>query len=68
MPLRTPRVIVEGLNGELKKAFWALERFKRLESWGVVASTSTPQEIAALIRKDLVLWRKVVKDAGITPD
>jgi tripartite-type tricarboxylate transporter receptor subunit TctC len=51
------------LNGELKKAFSAPERVKRLESQGVVASTSTPQEFAALIRKDLVLGRKVVKDA-----
>jgi tripartite-type tricarboxylate transporter receptor subunit TctC len=56
------------LNGELKKAFSAAERDKRLESQSVVASTSTPQEFAALIRKDLVLWRKVVKDAAITPD
>ena len=26
---------------------------------------STPQEFAALIRKDLALWRKVIKTAGI---
>jgi tripartite-type tricarboxylate transporter receptor subunit TctC len=39
-----------------------------MEGQGVVASTSTPQEFAALIRKDLVLWRKVVQDAGIKPD
>jgi tripartite-type tricarboxylate transporter receptor subunit TctC len=67
-PPGTPRILVDRLNGELKKAFSAPERVKRLESQGVVASPSTPQEFAALIRKDLVLWRKVVKDAGITPD
>jgi hypothetical protein len=30
-------------------------------------ATSTPYEFAALIRKDLMLWRKVVKDANIKP-
>lgn len=67
-PPRTPRVLVDRLNGELRKAFAAPERVARLEAQGVVAATSTPQEFAALIRKDLVLWRKVVKDAGIKPD
>jgi tripartite-type tricarboxylate transporter receptor subunit TctC len=37
----------------------------RLEGQGVVAATSTPQEFAALIRKNLVRWRKIVKDANI---
>ena len=67
-PLHTPRIIVDRLNGELRKAFSAPDRVTRLEAQGVVASTSTPQEFAALIKKDLVVWRKVVKDAGIKPD
>ncbi|MDB5809625.1 MAG: hypothetical protein JWN94_1747 [Betaproteobacteria bacterium] len=67
-PKGTASAIVERLNGELKKAFGAPETARRIESQGVVASTSTPQEFAALIRKDLVLWRKVVKDADIKPD
>ena len=41
---------------------------KRLEAQGLVASTGTPQEFAALIRKDLVLWRRIVKEAGIKPE
>jgi tripartite-type tricarboxylate transporter receptor subunit TctC len=41
---------------------------KHIESRGVVVCASTPQELTALIRKDLVLWRKVVKDANIKPD
>jgi tripartite-type tricarboxylate transporter receptor subunit TctC len=67
-PPHTPRLLIDRLNGELKKAFDAPERVKRLEGHGLVASTGTPQEFSALIKKDLVLWRKVVKDAGITPD
>jgi tripartite-type tricarboxylate transporter receptor subunit TctC len=67
-PPRTPRVIIDRLNGELKKAFSAPDMVKRLEGNGLVASTGTPQEFGALIHKDLVLWRKVIKAAGVTPD
>ena len=28
----------------------------------------TPQEFSALIRRDLVLWRRIVKEAGIKPE
>jgi tripartite-type tricarboxylate transporter receptor subunit TctC len=67
-PLHTPRALIERLNGELKKAFTAPEMVKRLEGNGLVASTGTPQEFGALIHKDLVVWRKVIKTAGVTPD
>lgn len=67
-PLHTPRTLIERLNTELKKAFTAPEMVKRLEGNGLVATTGTPQEFAALIHKDLVLWRKVIKTAGVTPD
>lgn len=67
-PPRLPQALIGRLNAELKKAFGAPEMAKRLEGHGLVATTSTPQEFAALIRKDLGIWRKVVKDAGIQPD
>jgi tripartite-type tricarboxylate transporter receptor subunit TctC len=60
------RVIVERLNGELTKAFVQAETVRRLESNGLVAKTSTPQEFGELVRKDLVLWRNVIKTAGIS--
>lgn len=67
-PLHTPRALIERLNAELKKAFTAPEMVRRLEGNGLVATTGTPQEFGALIHKDLVLWRKVIKTAGVTPD
>ena len=67
-PPQTPRALVEKLNGELLKAFGNPEMARRLEANGLVAATGTPQEFGALIHKDLVLWRKVIKAAGVTPD
>ena len=43
---------------------------KRRGAWdvhGLVATTSTPQQFGELIRKDLEVWRQVIKTAGITP-
>lgn len=67
-PPQTPRGLIERLNGELKKAFSAPDMVRRLESNGLVTSTGTPQQFGELIGKDLTLWRKVIKTAGVTPD
>jgi tripartite-type tricarboxylate transporter receptor subunit TctC len=67
-PPQTPRVLIERLNAELKKAFNAPDMVKRLESNGLVTATGTPQQFGELIGKDLALWRKVIKTAGVTPD
>ena len=67
-PLHTPRALIERINRELNKAFTAPDMVRRLEGNGLVASTGTPQAFGALIHKDLVLWRKVIKTAGVTPD
>ena len=67
-PPQTPRVLIERLNTELKKAFNAPDMVKRLESNGLVTATGTPQQFGELIGKDLALWRKVIKTAGVTPD
>ena len=65
-PPGLPRGIVERLNGELRKSFGAADTARRLEAHGLVATTSTPQEFGELVRKDLALWRKVIRTAGIT--
>lgn len=58
--------IVERLNGELVKAFGASDTARRMEANGLVATPSTPKEFGELIRKDLALWRDVIRSAGVT--
>ena len=41
------------------------ERFAGL---GVEATPSTPDQLAALLRDDLVRWQKIVKDSGARVD
>jgi tripartite-type tricarboxylate transporter receptor subunit TctC len=66
-PVGISPAIVERLNGELARAFGNAETARRLEAHGLVATKSTPKEFGDLVRKDLALWRKVIKTAGITP-
>lgn len=66
-PVGISPAIVEKLNVELGKAFGNAETARRLDGHGLVATRSTPREFGELVRKDLALWRKVIKTAGITP-
>lgn len=66
-PVGISPAIVERLNGELVRAFGNAETARRLDAHGLIATTSTPQQFGELIRKDLELWRKVIKTTGITP-
>ncbi len=67
-PAGTPKPIVDKLNQELKKAV----RSPEVEEFMVTAAGEidggTPEELAALLRKEMVMWDKVVKDAGIKVD
>jgi tripartite-type tricarboxylate transporter receptor subunit TctC len=40
----------------------------QLTKQGMIPATSTPDELAALIKSDLARWAKVVSDAKITLD
>jgi tripartite-type tricarboxylate transporter receptor subunit TctC len=65
-PAGTPRAIVDRLNLEIVKAMRAADVHERLVTQGgneIV--TGTPEELAALIKSDLRMYAKLVKDAKI---
>ena len=67
-PAGTPAAIITQLNRELVAIMRDPELQKWLEAQGAEATTGTPEEFAAFIRRDLAKWAKVVKDTGITPE
>src|SRR5688572_21949402 len=67
-PARTPADIVARLNSELQKAAGEPDVRERFAAAGVVPSTSTPDELGAILRNEIVKWSKVIKDAGIRAD
>ena len=67
-PGRTPRDLVARLNADVNAVMAMPEVRENLIRQGMIPVTSTPEELGALIRSDLVRWAKVVADAKITAD
>ncbi|MGE5526468.1 MAG: Bug family tripartite tricarboxylate transporter substrate binding protein [Rhodospirillaceae bacterium] len=67
-PAATPRDIVHKLNAVLVKALQAPDVKQRLAEQGAEAVGNTPDQFAAVIRRDLAKWAKVVKEANVKLD
>ena len=67
-PAKTPGAVVTKLNRELVAVMQDPAMKAWMESRGAEAVTSTPEEFAAYIKKDLAKWARVVKEAGITAE
>jgi tripartite-type tricarboxylate transporter receptor subunit TctC len=64
---RTPRPIVAKLSRELMRIIRLPDVQERLTSQGLDAVGSTPEELAALIKKEVVMYGKLVKQIGLQP-
>ena len=65
-PAGTPRAIVERLNAEIVKAMRAPDVHERIAvQGGNEIVTGTADELAALIKADLLMYGKLIKDAKI---
>ena len=67
-PARTPRAIVERLYEALTRASNSPDVKERLTAQGVEVVNKKPDEFAAVIKRELVQWAKVIKAAGIKPE
>ncbi len=61
----TPQDIIQKLNQAVAKVVANPELNKKFEPQGVEFVASTPEELAALVRKDSAKWQKIIADAGI---
>lgn len=66
-PANTPADVVERLNKATTAAFSTDGIKDRIEKLGLLPQTSTPDELAALQKKDSGVWQAVVKASGFTP-
>lgn len=64
-PAKTPKQIVDRLNGELVRILRQPEMKERLLGLGADPVGSTPQEFAAFIRSEHEKWSRVIRDANI---
>lgn len=65
VPAKTPAFIVTRLRDEAIKTVALPDVQKVMAAQGLEVETSTPQELAARIRRESAMWAGVVKEAGI---
>ena len=64
-PAGLPRARVERLNTEVRRAVESPEVRDALSSQGTEPVTSTPEELGALIKKEMASWSRAMKVTGI---
>ncbi len=67
-PAGTPAPVIERLHREIVAAVSSKETAEALDKAGAEPLTSTPAELAAMIRDGVAKYAKVVKDAGVKPE
>jgi tripartite-type tricarboxylate transporter receptor subunit TctC len=67
VPAKTPKPIVAKLSNELVRILRQPEIKDRFNSQGLDAVGSTPDEVNALIKKEIVMYAKLVKQIGYQP-
>ena len=67
-PAGTPADVVARYNAVLNEFLHAPKMVAELAKQGLVASGGTPEVLRDLIAKDLLKWRKIITDAGITTE
>ena len=64
-PARTPREALARLHAEAVRALGNNDVRQRLAAEGFDAGGTTPEEFAALVRRDMARWQKVIAKANI---
>jgi tripartite-type tricarboxylate transporter receptor subunit TctC len=67
-PAGIARPIVQRLNGEINKAVTAPDLRDKIDALGFIPTPSTPEELAAEVKKSLERTAQIVKAAGIQPE
>jgi tripartite-type tricarboxylate transporter receptor subunit TctC len=68
VPQGTPQPVVDRISEALEKALATPDVQQRLDTAGCEPKSAPPKQFADIIKADVALWAKVVKDAGITAD
>jgi tripartite-type tricarboxylate transporter receptor subunit TctC len=67
-PAGMPEAMVTRLNREVLRVLQMPDVVKQLQAQGLEPAPSSPAELAALMKADIELYAKIVRDAGIKPE
>ena len=65
VPARTPREVIIKLNAEINAAVAQPDIRQKFLELGVIARGNTPEQMTALLKKDIAWWRDVIEKAKI---
>ncbi len=65
MPAGTPQPIVSRLSADIARGVQQPELRDRLTNMGYEVTSTTPEQMAAMIRAEIPKWARVVKAAGV---
>jgi tripartite-type tricarboxylate transporter receptor subunit TctC len=68
VPSGTPQPVVDKLNRQINMIMKQEDIRKTFNEQGVVPDGGTAAQFEAFIRKQMDIWKKVVSNAGITPE
>ena len=68
MPPKTPSELVARMNSALKTALASKDVIDGLATFGLETLSSTPTELAELLKQDTAKWGPIVKTIGFTAD
>jgi tripartite-type tricarboxylate transporter receptor subunit TctC len=68
VPIKTPVAVIDGLNKAVRSAVANPVLYDKLLQSGAEPLTSSPQELAALVKRDTDKWAKLIKAKAIKPE
>jgi tripartite-type tricarboxylate transporter receptor subunit TctC len=68
LPAKASPDVVNRLNAAMKKALAHPEVIEGLAGFGLEAMSSTPAELADLVKRDTAKWAPIVKQVGFTAE
>lgn len=64
-PIGTPRPIIERMNAEINRIIQTPEGREQMLRFGLLATGTTPEELADVIRRDTPRWGEVIRKGNI---
>ena len=64
-PAKTPRAIIDRLNGEIVRALNTPDVRERLKAQGADPVGNSPEQYTAFMQNEIAKWAKVIAAAGI---
>ncbi len=64
-PAKTPRAVIDRLNREMNSVLADKAAQKKIEAQGAEVETGTPEQLKALVQKEVAHWKSVVTAAKI---